>query len=262
MKRLTNRIKNILKFFLLKRNVLEEFDDGEKFQVVDYKYIFNIKPSYRRIEFVKKDPVFDNVTYHSSIHTNPKFRKQPTLPWIENLYEQWGGRHPFKKVLVLGCAGCAFPRYFLLSYPNCKVTGVEYSGQMINVAKKHFLMDLDMKRFELIKADAFQWVREYNGEPFDAILVDTYSGFEQSEIFLQPEFIGNCARLLDSEGILIFNVVSGAENIRKHLLQSVKWTSFLKRPFGQSTNVAINCSNIKDVVEWKRKLLNKKWIWV
>lgn len=255
-------LKNFLKRFLLRRIVIEDFQDGEKFQVVDYKYIFNIRPSYRRIEFKDKDPLTETVTWMSSIYTDVKNRRQPYIPYIEDLFEKWGKDHTYKNVLVLGCAGCAFPRYFLLSYPNCKVTGIEYSEQMINVAKKYFLMDLDMSRFDLIKSDAFQWVRKYNGEPFDAIVVDLYGGFEQSKVFLQPEFIDNCARLLAPEGIIAFNVINGAEIIRKRLLSQTKWAGFLKVPSGQSTATAINCRDIKYVVDWKRKLLDRNYIWV
>lgn len=260
------RIKQKLQKSFLKKECLETFVEGVyTFQIVDYKWKLNIFRPKRSIDFIPHNAfknIFDHCFY-SAIYINKKYINQPYIPCIEKAYDAWNKIHKAKRALVLGCAGCSFPRHFNLAYPDCHTIGIEYSEKLIEIARKYFLDGLDMNRFDLIHGDAFEYVPNYKGEPFDIIFVDLFEGDDAlMKKIMEGSFLLRIKDILSLNGIVVFNINNGANSLRKKLLPLFPWVGYFKTPQGSNPVCAINCQNIKDVVEWKRELLENKWIWV
>lgn len=213
MNRLTYRL------FHRKKTIATIYSLG--LSVVDHKNILRPHDIIRNIELNGGS----NGRY-SSIFINCKHKIQPYLPELQRAFIAWNMISPINNVLVLGCAGCSFPRFFILSDKNCTVTGIEYSQEMIDVAKKYFLADIDMERFNLIKADAYQWIIDNkNTHKYDAILVDLFIGKRQSEINLQEDFLKTLSEAISDNGLVAFNVYDNTTEIRRMLNEHFEWIS-------------------------------------
>ena len=178
------------------------------------------------------------------------------------MFDQWAVIHQLKKVLVLGCAGCAMPRYFNLSYKDCETIGIEYSEKLISIANKYFLDGLDMNRFDLIHGDAFEYTQNYKGETFDAIYVDLFNGMDICQEVFSEKFLNEIYNILSDNGIVVFNIIKGANTLRRQLNKIFPWAGYVKNECADSTAVAIKYVNISDVVKWKRNLLDNNWVWI
>ena len=122
---------------LTKIKVLESFFiDGVEYRVVETTSILPSVKSKRSLSFKKDDKIY----HHSSIYLNPKHHFQPIYKTMQSIVDSWGKFNNIDNALILGCAGCSFPRFLSLHYPECKTTGIEISKEFIDIAKKHFLL--------------------------------------------------------------------------------------------------------------------------
>lgn len=223
LNKVKRKLLNILEKNCVKITIVDDFKiDGIRHRVVDYTSWLPFYKNRRELIFKIEN---DNRKYiHSSIFLNPKHHLQPIFRMPQNITSLWGENFSTKNALVLGSAGCTFPRFYALHYPESKIIGVEWSEELIDVAKKHFLIDQIGNQFELHCADAFRFVEEYKfEEKQNVIFVDIFD-FNKlpsdvySEDFLKALF--NCA---DKTSIIMFNflmeepsgIISFAENIRE-----------------------------------------------
>lgn len=89
--------------------------------------------------------------------------------------------HPvglIKRVLVLGVGGGAVMKQLEHFLKPDLILGVELNPVHLQVAKRFF--NVKGQRFELIEADAVQWLKNYQGPRFDLIIDDLF-GEEQGE---------------------------------------------------------------------------------
>lgn len=195
-------LKYYLKKVLIRRKELESFSlDGVQFNVVDYSYRFGIRPSIRVIEHIGLD---EGLRFSSVISLNSK-NGHPFLRPVQAMIKAWAGWHEYHHALVLGCAGCALPRFLFEEYESCAIRGVELSDKMIEIAKKYFLHGID-DRFQLIHGDAFDDVSSYQGVRYDLIIVDLFHGKEISMRIFTEDFLSNLKRICSDNGLVIFNL--------------------------------------------------------
>ena len=105
-----------------------------------------------------------------------------------------------KKVLILGIGGGTIARLILEKYPKAKITGVDYSSEMIEQAKKH--LGLGELKIEIKIADAFDYVTK---KKYDLIIVDLVDGYWYPVKVFSPSFIQQLLRILDTEGQISIN---------------------------------------------------------
>lgn len=194
-------LKKYFRKVFIRKKVLESFSlNGVQFSVVDYCYMFGIRPSIRAIAHD------EGRRFSSVIYLNSK-KGHPYLPPVQAMIKAWANWHEYHHALVLGCAGCALPRFLFDEYESCAIRGVERSDKMIEIAKKFFLHGID-DRFQLIHGDAFDYVSSYQGVGYDVIIVDLFHGKELAMRIFTDDFICHLKRICSDNGLVVFNLSS------------------------------------------------------
>ena len=201
-------LKRFVKAYIQKHRktlVLESFPDENNpsvvYHVVDEKTPLFPSRNLRRISFRDGKDFFN----YSSVYLSKVHKIQPICSFaqraIRAFFETFGKP---ERALVLGSAGCAIPRFLALQYKKCEIKGIEYSDLMVRIARKYFISGPVFRNFELIKGDAYAYVREAD-MPFNIIFVDLFTAGKISERIFSPEFLSDIGRLSDTESIVIFN---------------------------------------------------------
>lgn len=191
------RWEHILRRLTRKRQVLDRFQDGSRtVEIVDEYYLFGLFPARR---------IMDGGTgYYSAIFLNPRSFRQPVYTEVQDRVETWAKSHDARRFLVLGCAGCSIPRYFILRYPDGKVTGVENSQKMLDAANRYFLFDLDRDRLTIVQADAFEYVR-HTSETFDVCFVDLFDFDQIVPGVYDEKFLASLAGIMSEDSMVLVN---------------------------------------------------------
>lgn len=188
------------------RYLLESFEDhetgsGVKYIVADYRYPFCPKNNIRRIEFENGGSYL-----YSSVFLSDRQVFQPLYPCAQRIADCFFKFNPIDKALVLGCAGCTVPRFLINRYKSCRVTGVEYSKTLIEIADKYFISDRMKERFELINDDAFMFVKEAAPDSYSLVFVDIFVAEKiHSSVFSQG-FYDDLYRICGDDSIVIINL--------------------------------------------------------
>ncbi len=189
-----------------KRTILETVrctDNGTdvRYQIVQYSFPVLHSSDTLCIEFD------NNGSYiYSAVYTNEKRHFQPVYHISQRIIDAYFDTHGLKSALVLGCAGCTIPRFLLLHYDSCTVTGVEYSQQFVDIAKRYFISSRMRPRFELICGDAFEYVDNTLGKQrFDLVYTDIYvADIIHPKVFTQ-QFAQQVYDMLEDGGLAVIN---------------------------------------------------------
>ena len=114
--------------------VLEQFTiDGVELQIIDFWYWPNRKVAIRSLR--------TTAAVYSSISLWPR---QPMIlmSYFQGITEllKVPGDESYRRSLVLGGAGGSVVHYLLDFFPRCHVDGIELNPQLIDIAKRYFLM--------------------------------------------------------------------------------------------------------------------------
>ncbi len=154
-------IKKILKKFAKlfgKATTVEEFNiDGLPYRVIDRTNTLPFIKDTRDLSFLYEGRVYAQ----SSVYIDPEETTQPAYTIVQELINKWTLLFDMQNALVLGCGGCTIPRFICRNADNTKVTGVELSGKMIEIAKKHFTTPYMEESFSLLQGDAIEYVKTY-----------------------------------------------------------------------------------------------------
>jgi spermidine synthase len=114
-----------------------------------------------------------------------------------------------RRVLVLGVGGGAVIRQVQHFLQPDQIIGVELDPVHLRVARRFF--GVGGKSVQLIRADAHEWVRAYDEEPFDYIVDDLFSAAEGEPVravAANATWFRDLARVLDPDGVLTMNFPS------------------------------------------------------
>ena len=114
----------------------------------------------------------------------------------------------FDRVLFVGGGGFSGPRRFAAEYPNVTVDVVELDPVVIDVAKEHFGVR-ESARFNVYQGDGREFLERTN-RTYDAIVLDAYRKDRVPFHMATAEFMDLAAERLDSDGVLVANVISAA----------------------------------------------------
>ncbi len=114
-----------------------------------------------------------------------------------------------RSVLMLGLAGGTTMRALRHLLPGCRLTAVEIDPQIISLAR-HW-MELDALRIQIVRADAYLWLRR-NRRRFDVVIDDVY--LAGADDVYRPgdwgvEQFGLVRRAVAAGGLLAVNLVTG-----------------------------------------------------
>jgi spermidine synthase len=117
-------------------------------------------------------------------------------------------RPGFKKTLMIGGAGYSFPQDYLRSYPHAAIDVVEIDPGMTKIAREHFRLQ-DNERLKIVHEDGRVFVNRAGSGTYDAVLMDAFGSLFSVPFQLTTiEAVRNIDRVLDDDGIVIFNVGS------------------------------------------------------
>jgi len=118
--------------------------------------------------------------------------------------------HDIKNVLMLGYGMGSIPVILKKNYNMLPhFTGVEIDEEIIRMAKK-YMPDILESNVDLICDDAYQYVTTAHGK-FDLIAVDIFEDDIVPKKFDDRIFVENVARLLEDNGLLLFNRMTKSE---------------------------------------------------
>ena len=136
----------------------------------------------------------EEFVYHEMI-THPAFAVNPNI----------------KRVLVIGAGDGGTIRELVKHNSVEKIDWIEIDGKVIELSEK-YLPTLSCAnhdpRVNIMVIDGVKYVKEYDGEKYDLIIVDSTDPIGPGEGLFGTEFYTNCNRILSDEGI----VINQAEN--------------------------------------------------
>jgi len=110
----------------------------------------------------------------------------------------------FQKALLLGF-GAGSVSYILQNELNFKgkITGVEIDTKIVELARKYFGLDA-IQNLNIEVTDAFDFVFQ-DQQKYDLIVVDLFIDHIIPEKFDQKDFLNQLDRLLENDGMLLYN---------------------------------------------------------
>ena len=115
-----------------------------------------------------------------------------------------------RHILMIGLGGGSMARFCHRHFPASRITVLELSAEVIAL-RDAFLLPPDDARFQVIHADAAEWIghaaRE-GGACFDVIVADGFDAAGLPPALSSSPFYEDCRRLLAADGVLAANVFS------------------------------------------------------
>lgn len=125
-----------------------------------------------------------------------------------------------RSVLVIGGAGCAWPRHAVAVDDAVAVTVVEVDPAVVGIARREFHLDDAVRRagstptgeprLRVVTDDGLRFLArraEEGGGPFDAVINDAYAGTDAPEALLSPVGLSLAKDALAPGGLYVVNVV-------------------------------------------------------
>lgn len=210
-----------------RRTILETVrseDEGSdvRYHIVQYTFPVFHSSDALAIEFD------NNGTYiYSAVYKSPKRHFQPVYQVSQRLIDAYFGKRGLTSALVLGCAGCTIPRFLLMHYTGCRVVGVEYSRQFVDIAQRFFITEQMSPRFELVCGDGFEYVASNAGrQRFGLVYTDIYVADIIHPNVYTEEYIAQVYDLLEEGGLAVIN------SFRVPIEQIRGFAKSIKAPFG------------------------------
>jgi len=155
-------------------------------------------------------------------------------------------RQKVERVLILGlgAGSCLIP--IVKKWPQAKITGVEIDPKMIQLGKKFF--KLSNYNLEIKIENAINFIAKTQ-QKFDLILIDLFSGGKYPKFLEKKYFLENLGKIIEKNGILIFNRLYFANHRRLSDRFLTKFKEYFfnvnsyKFPRLFPTNLLIFCQN-------------------
>ena len=115
-----------------------------------------------------------------------------------------------RHILMIGLGGGSMARFCHRHFPASRITVLELSADVIAL-RDQFLLPPDDARFQVIHADAAEWIAgaaRAGGACFDVIVADGFDAAGLPPALSSRRFYEDCRRLLASDGVLAANVFS------------------------------------------------------
>lgn len=125
----------------------------------------------------------------------------------------------FKKTLMLGGAGYAFPKDFLSKYPQSSMDVVEIDPMVTELARKHFRLE-NNPRLNIYHEDGRMYLNRTQ-EKYDVVFGDAFSSYYSIPYQLTTrEATQRIYDILNDNGVVILNVVSAINGLKGEFLRA------------------------------------------
>lgn len=129
-------------------------------------------------------------------------------------------RHPsLRRVLMIGAAGYAFPRFQLDAFPELRADVVELDPAMTTLAHRYFGLTPD-PRLSTFHADGRTFVNRAQSR-YDVIYLDAFQTRTPPFQLLTHEFVRSLARRLEPGGMVVLNLIASADHPHSGLAPAV-----------------------------------------
>ncbi|PCJ16313.1 MAG: SAM-dependent methyltransferase [Gammaproteobacteria bacterium] len=159
-----------------------------------------------------------------------------------------------KRILVLGVGGGTVIRQLLHFFEPQQIIGIEICRHHIDIARRYF--GVTDRSVQLIKADAIQWVNDFQGEKFDLVIEDIFSGENNDpERVIAPnqKWINQLLNLTTRQGMVVMNHARDKDFKTSAALSSVTLQKRIKCAYQLTTPT---CDNI--VAAYSKTPLTRK----
>ena len=120
-----------------------------------------------------------------------------------------------RSVACIGLGGGSMPKFIWKNIPDVKVSVVENSEQVINVARQYFFVPDDDERLSVIHADGLEWI--VDAGQYDVIMLDAFDAFGVPGGFVDDEFTHRVKNCLAHDGIYIQNLWSSDPQLKSRI---------------------------------------------
>jgi spermidine synthase len=125
----------------------------------------------------------------------------------------------FKATLMIGGAGYAYPKYFLLKYPGATIDVIEIDPGVTELAKKYFRLK-ENPRLKIYHEDGRIYLNKTQNK-YDVIFGDSFASYYSVPYQLTTkEAIQKKYNLLNDNGLVILNLVSAMEGNKGEFLRA------------------------------------------
>lgn len=117
-----------------------------------------------------------------------------------------------KRILVIGLGGGSLPRLMQKLFPESSIDSIEIDAAVVDVARAYF--DFKPRKVDrVIERDGRVFVRRaiLNGDRYDFILLDAFTGDYIPEHMMTREYLLECKQLLNDGGVLVANTFSSSQ---------------------------------------------------
>lgn len=122
--------------------------------------------------------------------------------WKDTLKKIRDRKSKVKNCLILGLGGGSVAKLVRKFYPDTEITGVDIDPIIVELGNKH--LGLEKTKVKIKITDAFEFCKK-SKDKFDLICIDTYVGDKFPKKFEEEKFLKSILRLLNKNGIAIFN---------------------------------------------------------
>jgi spermidine synthase len=116
------------------------------------------------------------------------------------------GKHPINSALVLGLGAGGVARLIRKTHPHCAITGVEWDPVVVTIARHYFALQ-PHANLNIVQGDAVNYLLQYQGPPFDLIVVDLFYEHLVPPAAETDAFLLALDRNLAPGGLLLYNRV-------------------------------------------------------
>ncbi len=122
-------------------------------------------------------------------------------------------------ILFVGGGGFSGPKNFLALYPDTKIDVIEIDADVIDVAKKYFDLKED-PRLQIFNDDARKHLSTFD-KKYDVIVLDAYASTYVPYHLMTHEFFQTLEKRLESDGVVISNIIGSIEGSNSQLVKAV-----------------------------------------
>ena len=126
----------------------------------------------------------------------------------------------FQRTLMIGGAGYSFPKEFVGTYPDRDIDVIEIDPRMTQLARDQFHL-LDSPHMNIIHQDGRMFINSASTNTYDAVFMDVAGSLFTIPYHLTTiEAVRNINRILNADGVVIFNLGSAITGASSRLLQA------------------------------------------
>jgi spermidine synthase len=123
-------------------------------------------------------------------------------------------------VLFVGGGGFTGPKNFLALYPDTKIDAIEIDADVINAAETFFDLEKNDPRLHVFNDDARKHLSTFE-KKYDLIVLDAYASNYVPYHLMTYEFFQTVEKRLESDGVVISNVIGSIEGDNSQLVRAM-----------------------------------------